>query len=124
MEFLFSISSKVLFGAFAFEGYKYYNLTNIEKEIKTAISVDTSYEQLPTNFDKKNILVAASITDIIKNKTLEDGKADSSFIHLRSSLQSFNSGRDQYFSVFKLLMLESLEGKTIYKMLHLSSVMV
>lgn len=58
------------FGVLSYTGYQYYNLyklNNIEHKVKTAPSIDLSYEDLSSELENKEILIATSVNKIYKN---------------------------------------------------------
>ena len=54
-----------LFFYTGYEAYKLNRLYKLEKNIKTAISFDLSYEHIDKMLDNKEILIATSVTDIL-----------------------------------------------------------
>jgi hypothetical protein len=64
MDKLLAISAKVIIGYSFYEMYNYYILKQLEHKIKSAISIDMSYEKIPENLIDKNTLIATSITKI------------------------------------------------------------
>jgi len=84
MEKLLSHSAKFLFGYMFYEMYNYYKFTQYEAMMKKSINIDLSFEKIEDRILNKDVLIATSINNILKNKKQQN------YFYLKSVIEGFD----------------------------------